>query len=128
FALANTALYIAPGWMEGLGTDIGLGIITGLVVGKPVGILLFTGIAVALGVCTLPAGLTWKHIAGTGLLAGIGFTMSIFVTLLAFTDASQINIAKISIITASVIAASTGLLVLALILKKKSVEAQTPTV
>ena len=119
FALANTALYIAPGWQQQLQTSEGLGIITGLVAGKPIGILLFTTIAAGIGICTLPDGLKWKHIAGAGMLAGIGFTMSIFVALLAFNAEAAINTAKISIIAASVIAATLGLLVLKIVLKKK---------
>lgn len=116
FALANTALYIAPGWMQQLQTSEGLGIIAGLVAGKPVGILLFTALAVAFGICKLPQGLNWKHITGTGMLAGIGFTMSIFVALLAFDNNENIDTAKISIIVASVIAATLGLITLKIIL------------
>jgi NhaA family Na+:H+ antiporter len=120
FALANTALYIAPGWIDSLQTSMSMGIIAGLVAGKPIGILLFAGVAVALGICKLPEGLRWKHIAGTGMLAGIGFTMSIFVALLAFDNAADIDTAKISIIVASVIAAVIGLIVLKLILPKNN--------
>lgn len=119
FALANTALYIAPGWMQQLQTSEGLGIIAGLVAGKPVGILLFTALAVAFGFCRLPQGLNWKHITGTGMLAGIGFTMSIFVALLAFNDQENVDTAKISIIAASVIAAVLGLILLKIILRDK---------
>ena len=121
FALANTALYVAPGWVDRLQTSEGLGIIAGLVAGKPLGILLFSAGAVLTGICKLPAGLRWKHIAGTGILAGIGFTMSIFVALLAFNDENSINTAKISIIAASIIAATCGLTVLKIILNKKIV-------
>ncbi|RYD77139.1 MAG: Na+/H+ antiporter NhaA [Sphingobacteriales bacterium] len=122
FALANTALYIAPGWVQQLQGSQGLGIITGLVVGKPVGILLFSFIAVWAGLCQLPSGLKWKHIAGTGMLAGIGFTMSIFVALLAFDNELHISTAKISIIVASVIAATIGLVVLKIVLRKAKKE------
>ena len=122
FALANTALYIAPGVMQSLQSSEALGIITGLVAGKPIGILLFTGLAVAIGWCKLPEGLEWKHILGVGLLAGIGFTMSIFVALLAFTDQTAIETAKVSIMVASVIAAIVGLLVLRIILRKRYAE------
>lgn len=121
FALANTALYIAPGWMDSLQTSLSMGIIAGLVAGKPIGILLFAGVAVAFGICKLPQGLRWKYIAGTAMLAGIGFTMSIFVALLAFNNATDIDTAKISIIVASVIAALTGLILLKIILPKANV-------
>jgi NhaA family Na+:H+ antiporter len=120
FALANTALYIAPGVTDRLLSSEGLGIITGLVAGKPLGIIIFTSIAVAVGFCKLPEGLGWKHIFGVSLLAGIGFTMSIFVALLAFTDAGAIDTAKISIIVASVIAALAGLIVLTMIFRKET--------
>ncbi len=120
FALANTCIVIGDDIMGSLRTTEGMGIITGLVVGKPVGILVFSSIAVMTGVCSLPSGLKWKHIAGAGLLAGIGFTMSIFITLLAFTNAEWINTSKISIIVASLIAGIAGLIVLKIILKKKN--------
>lgn len=119
FAMANTALYIAPGWQQQLQTSEALGIILGLVTGKPLGILLFTGIAVFLNICSLPSGIKWKHIAGVSVLAGIGFTMSIFVALLAFSHEEHIAIAKISIITASLIAACAGLLLLHFLLPQK---------
>lgn len=119
FALANTALYIGPGWMQQLKSSEGLGIIAGLVTGKPIGILLFSSIAVAIGICKLPANLKWQHIAGVGILAGIGFTMSIFVALLAFNNENAVATAKVSIIAASVIAATAGLIFLSMILKKK---------
>ena len=119
FALANTALYISPGWMQQLQSSEGLGIIAGLVAGKPVGIVLFSALAVAMGICALPPGLKWKHITGAGMLAGIGFTMSIFVALLAFNDEADVATAKISIIAASIIAAVTGLITLKIILKNK---------
>jgi len=123
FALANTAIVFESNWVDGLKTTEALGIITGLVVGKPVGILLFAWLAVILGISNLPEGLKWKHIAGTGMLAGIGFTMSIFVALLAFDDAGFIAAAKIAIIAASVLAAILGLLSLHLMLPKKGMEA-----
>ena len=123
FALANTAIVFESNWIDGLKTTEALGIITGLVVGKPVGILLFAWLAVILGISNLPEGLKWKHIAGTGMLAGIGFTMSIFVALLAFDDAGFIAAAKIAIIAASVLAAILGLLSLHLMLPKKGMEA-----
>ena len=119
FAMANTALYIAPGWQQQLQTSEALGIILGLVTGKPLGILLFTGIAVLLNICSLPSGIKWKHIAGVSVLAGIGFTMSIFVALLAFSHEEHIAIAKISIMMASLIAACAGLLLLHFLLPQK---------
>ncbi|MEO5943905.1 MAG: Na+/H+ antiporter NhaA [Ferruginibacter sp.] len=119
FALANTCITFHPGWAAALHSKEAIGIITGLVVGKPLGIFIFAGIAVLTGICSLPPDLKWKHIIGAGMLAGIGFTMSIFVTLLAFTNADDIATAKISVILASVAAAILGLSMLYFILRKK---------
>ena len=80
----------------------------GLVIGKPLGIFLFSFIAAGLGFCILPGDLKWKNIAGAGFLAGIGFTMSIFITLIAFDDIILITNAKIAILFASLIAAVSG--------------------
>jgi NhaA family Na+:H+ antiporter len=119
FALANTAIIFNPGWTEGLFTKEGLGILSGLTIGKPIGILLFSVTAVVTGLCTLPPDLRWKDMFGAALLAGIGFTMSIFITLLAFDDLAQVGIAKTAIIFASLFAAIIGLAWLNFILPKK---------
>jgi NhaA family Na+:H+ antiporter len=95
-----------------------LGIIIGLVFGKPIGIWLFSFIGVGLGLCTLPNDLKWKNILGAGFLGGIGFTMSIFITLLAFDDQEVITHSKIAILVASLIAGTIGFVVLQLTLKK----------
>ncbi len=84
------------------------------------GILLFAFAAVLLGVSRLPEGLLWKHITGVSFLAGIGFTMSIFVAILAFSEPSMVSAAKIAIIAASLLAASSGLVLLRIILKKQA--------
>ena len=122
FALANTCIVFTPGWYDGLYSNESIGILIGLTIGKPFGIVLFGLMAVFTGICTLPAGLKWRHITGAGLLGGIGFTMSIFITLLAFDDQKHISIAKISIIFASLVSAILGLFVLNLVLKKKENE------
>ena len=119
FALANTCIVFGYNWTEGLSTRLGSGIISGLVIGKPFGILLFSSIAVFTGICKLPEGLKWKHITGVSLLAGIGFTMSIFITLLAFDNPQYIDQSKIAIIFASTIAAILGLFILNIILRNK---------
>lgn len=119
FALANTCIVFKYNWISGLFSNIGTGIIAGLSMGKPIGILLFSSLAVFTGVAKMPNGLTWKHIAGVGLLAGIGFTMSIFITLLAFEDKAIIDSGKIAIIFASSISAVAGLITLKFILKPK---------
>ncbi len=119
FALANTCIIFKFNWLSGLSSNISSGIIAGLTVGKPIGIILFSSLAVYLGLTTLPKGLTWKHIAGVSLLAGIGFTMSIFITLLAFEDKSIIDTGKIAIIFASAVSAISGLITLKLVLISK---------
>jgi NhaA family Na+:H+ antiporter len=108
FALANTCIAIGGDWISNLGTPDSLGIIEGLVLGKPLGILLFSFIAVWLGLAVLPEDLKWKNILGAGFLGGIGFTMSIFITLLAFEDPALINGSKIAILIASCSAAILG--------------------
>jgi NhaA family Na+:H+ antiporter len=111
FALVNTALVIGPGWQQGLLTANSLGIIGGLVVGKPLGIVLATLLVVGIGLCRLPQELGWRHIIGAGLLGGIGFTMSIFITNLAFSGhADLINASKIAVLLASVCAGGLGFL------------------
>jgi Na+:H+ antiporter, NhaA family len=81
----------------------------GLVFGKPLGITLVVFIAVWLGVCRLPIDLKWRHVFGAGLLGGIGFTMSIFITSLAFAgEAAAINASKMAILLASLTAGTFG--------------------
>ncbi|MFZ1369016.1 MAG: Na+/H+ antiporter NhaA [Ferruginibacter sp.] len=118
FAIANTCIAIGDGWQNNLGHTNSLGIMLGLVIGKPLGIFLFSFIGVGLGLCTLPGDLKWKNIIGAGFLGGIGFTMSIFITLLAFKDADIVNESKIAILIASVVAGTIGFLWLKLTLKQ----------
>ena len=101
FALANTAIVFTEGWNTGLASPGSLGIFAGLVIGKPLGVFIFSFIAVSLGISSLPSDLKWKHILGVGSLAGIGFTMSIFITLLAYQDAALITETKIAVLLAS---------------------------
>jgi len=102
FALANTGIVIGAGWAQELLSANSLGILLGLGIGKPIGIVLVTFVAVAIGVCRLPLDLAWRHILGAGLLGGIGFTMSIFITNLAFAgQAETINASKMAILLAS---------------------------
>lgn len=110
FALANTAVHIPSGVINGLLTTNSCGIIYGLLAGKPLGIFIFSFIGISLGWCALPEGLKKRHLLWTGLLAGIGFTMSIFITLLAFNDPATINMSKIAIIIGSIISAVLGYL------------------
>jgi NhaA family Na+:H+ antiporter len=109
FALANTGIVIGTDWAHELLSSNSLGILSGLAAGKPVGIVLFTFAAVAAGVCRLPLDLAWRHIVGAGLLGGIGFTMSIFITNLAFSQQPEvINASKIAILLASLFAGIAG--------------------
>jgi Na+:H+ antiporter, NhaA family len=117
FAIANTCIAIDEGWQSGLKQTNSLGIIAGLLIGKPLGIWLFSLIGVGLGLCALPADLKWKNIFGAGILGGIGFTMSIFITLLAFDDADIVNNSKIAILISSFIAGIIGFIFLRLTLK-----------
>lgn len=125
FALANTAIILSFNSREDLLPTYALGIILGLVIGKPLGITLFSYLSVKLKAAQLPSDLNWKQIFGAGILGGIGFTMSIFITLLAFTDATIINKAKLYIIIASFLAGIIGLIFLRSVLKtNKNVEVE----
>ena len=114
FALANTGVILSADWASQFLQTNSLGIMTGLILGKPLGIYLSSYLAVSHRVCQLPEGLNWNHIFGVGLVAGIGFTMSIFITNLAFpAQTDLINASKIAIFSASLIAGTLGYLWLA---------------
>jgi len=119
FALANAGIKIEGKILDLLFTPIALGIMAGLVVGKTVGITLFSWVAVKLKIANLPKGISWQEIIGASMLAGIGFTMSIFVAELAFKDPEVIMMAKIGIFGASLIAALLGLTILSFAGKPK---------
>jgi NhaA family Na+:H+ antiporter len=111
FALANTGITLDAQSLPLLASDNSLGIGFGLLLGKPAGVLLMCALAVAVGWCTLPAGVRWSHIAGAGIVGGIGFTMSIFITNLAFAgDVALINASKLAVLAASLIAGLCGYL------------------
>lgn len=112
FALANAGVSFSGVGLSALGQGIALGVAVGLVVGKPLGIVAFSWLAVRLGLCRLPQGVVWSHVAGIGLLGGIGFTMALFIGGLAFASPADLAAAKLGILTASVIAAVAGLWVL----------------
>jgi NhaA family Na+:H+ antiporter len=122
FAAANTCISISPDWYDSLDNTNSLGIMLGLLIGKPLGIWLFSFIGCGIGLCSLPNDLRWKDIVGAGILGGIGFTMSIFITLLAFDDISIINSSKITILLASVIAGIVGFIWLKSCLNKEIIE------
>ena len=109
FALANTAIVLDPDWMQCLSTANSLGVIFGLLLGKPIGVLLVCMAAIFSGLCRLPVGVNWSHMIGAGLLGGIGFTMSIFITNLAFPDEPElIASSRVAILVASFFAATFG--------------------
>jgi NhaA family Na+:H+ antiporter len=120
FALANTAIMIEGNWDQSIGEPFTLGILLGLVIGKPVGITLFSFMSIRSGLCSLPKSIKWKELAGVGILGGIGFTMSIFITLLAFKeDIHYINESKLMILLASLTSGIIGYTWLNYVLKKE---------
>lgn len=111
FALANTGVTIGADWAQQIANANSLGIALGLIVGKPIGVTLLCLLAVASGVCRLPVGVRWSHMVGAGMLGGIGFTMSIFITNLAFsTGPETINASKVAILLSSLAAGAIGYL------------------
>lgn len=120
FALANTAMVIEGDWDQSVGEPFAMGILLGLIVGKPLGITLFSFISVKTGLCALPRGVNWKALLGAGMLGGIGFTMSIFITLLAFKgNVHYINESKLMILLASLASGIIGYAWLSNVLKKE---------
>lgn len=112
FALANTNIQFEAAMLTGLVSPLGIGIIGGLCIGKPLGVFLMSKLAIALNIAQLPAGANWQHVFGVGLLAGVGFTMAIFISLLSFADSQLIAEAKFSILVASFISGIMGYTVL----------------
>lgn len=109
FALCNTGIIIGAESLQTLTNANEIGIMSGLIIGKPVGITIFSFLAVAAGICRLPFDLNWKYVFGAGILGGIGFTMSIFITNLAFAgNAAEISGSKTAILLASLIAGTLG--------------------
>lgn len=121
FAFANAGITI-----EGIDLSVNgaywvtLGVLAGLVVGKPVGIFGMTWLMVRLGVCTLPVGVTWAGILLLSLFAGVGFTMSIFIGMLAFSDPNLLAAAKLGVLGGSMVAAVLGLLCGIVLIRRQS--------
>lgn len=123
FALANTGILVGNTWMQDLASANSVGIVAGLVLGKPLGVTILCFVAVACGLSRLPPSLNWLHVVGAGILGGIGFTMSIFVTHLAFAGHPDvINASKMAILCASLIAGLIGFLWLRLLGKPAHAE------
>jgi len=108
FALANAGVILGEDFASTLLNPVSLGIVAGLLLGKQFGITLFAWLAVKSGISELPGGVTWLHIYGASWLAGIGFTMSLFISDLAFVDSPLLDVAKLGILTASLIAGVAG--------------------
>ena len=112
FAIANAGITFSGNFVQNLVSNVSLGVILGLMIGKFIGIVAISKILVKLKLAALPAGLKWRHIYGIGLLAGVGFTMSLFITDLAFVTLEPILQAKIGIFVASIISGIGGFLIL----------------
>ena len=112
FALVNAGVSIGDVGLDGLTSTVTLGILLGLVIGKPAGIVFFSWLAVRLGIASIPSDMGWLQIVGASLLGGIGFTMSIFITGLAFTDELLIAQSKLAILIASLAAGGIGFLII----------------
>ncbi|MEI7508774.1 MAG: Na+/H+ antiporter NhaA [Flavobacterium sp.] len=108
FALSNTAILIGKEWMSTFSEHYSIGILVGLCIGKPLGIVSFTYVAVKLKLTSLPEDVNWNTLIGMGFLGGIGFTMSIFITLLAFNDGQIVTTSKFMILIASFISGVIG--------------------
>jgi NhaA family Na+:H+ antiporter len=119
FALANTAILLPQSFSFILTSSVNYGIFFGLTLGKPIGIFLFSFLSVKLGIAERPAAMTWKHLWGTGMVAGIGFTISIFMATLAFDLPGTQLVAKVAIMIASVGAGTAGYIYLRFIERKR---------
>jgi NhaA family Na+:H+ antiporter len=123
FALANTAILLPADFGGALGTTLSLGIIVGLVIGKPLGIFLVSRLLVAFNLASLPRQVQWQQLFGMGTLAGIGFTMSIFTTMLAFKQSGFQDIAKVAILISVLLSLVFSLVYFWAISPKESTEA-----
>lgn len=112
FAFANAGIPLLSGLGTALASPVTWGVVAGLVVGKPLGITLFAWLAVRAGIAVLPGAIAWRHVCGVGWLGGIGFTISLFVTELAFEHGPVADAARVGILIASVIAGAAGYLIL----------------
>lgn len=122
FALANSGIIIGADLLSSIINPVSIGVFTGLVLGKFIGILLFTWILVRTGLTNLPAHAGWKHITGVALLGGVGFTMSLFISGLAFKNPIFVEQAKYGILIASIIAGISGIILLKRIAKLRTEE------
>lgn len=129
FALANSGVDLGSGALtDAMSSPISLGVAAGLVLGKPIGICLFAFVAVRIGLTALPEGVRWGQIIGASIIAGIGFTVSIFITELAFDDAALVDEAKIAVLAGSAISAVVGFVVLRAMNRRAAGESEEASV
>ncbi|HLR36599.1 MAG TPA: Na+/H+ antiporter NhaA, partial [Chitinophagaceae bacterium] len=120
FALANTAIIFPNQLGHIVSSPITIGVFLGLLLGKPIGILLFSFLSTKLKIAALPDNTSWKQMTGVGMIAGIGFTMSIFISVLAFSNIEAQDIAKIAVLAASTVSGILGYTFLSRLAKKRS--------
>jgi NhaA family Na+:H+ antiporter len=116
FAFANAGVPLTSGLAEALASPVAWGVAIGLLIGKPVGIALFAWLAVASGLAHLPRAIAWRHIGGVACLGGVGFTISLFITELAFGEGQIAHAARVGIFIGSLLAGLAGYLVLRAVL------------
>ncbi len=119
FALFNAGVAVDLGSMATGPISVGIGVVFGLVIGKQIGVLGFSWLAIRTGFAELPAGVSWKHVWGVSCLGGVGFTMSLFVSSLAFSEAAIVGQAKLGVLAASLVAGAIGFIILQRVLPKK---------
>jgi len=112
FAFANAGVPLTSGLAEAAASPVTWGVAVGLVLGKPIGIALFSWVAVSLGIAHLPRAIAWRHIGGVACLGGVGFTISLFITELAFGEGALAHAARVGIFIGSLVAGIAGYLVL----------------
>ncbi len=129
FALANAGIELDGGFGDTILSDLSLGVVLGLFLGKPLGIVLFSLVAVKLGIASLPRGVSWRHILGAGCLGGVGFTMALFIGNLAFADnPGDLTSTKLAVLVGSALSAIAGLVILATCRKQPDTpESDPPT-
>ena len=112
FAFANAGIPLTSGLGEAVQNPVAWGVAAGLILGKPIGIALFSWIAVGLGIARLPPAITWRHVGGVACLGGVGFTISLFITELAFGEGALAHAARVGIFAGSLVAGTVGYFVL----------------
>lgn len=119
FAFANAGVALPGGELDAASSRVMLGVALGLVLGKPIGVLFACSLTVRLGVAALPIGITRRHLLVLGVVAGVGFTMALFIAQLAFTDRALLDAAKLGVLAASAVAAVVGLILGGALLRER---------